>query len=98
MFSFSIYLYMVQSSRLPPGLHFIFPYNAALIDKIRFKTFFFFFFGLFAISWAAPVAYAGSQAKGGIGAVATGLYHSHSRAGSEPRLRPTPQFTATPDP
>ena len=34
----------------------------------------FLFFGLFGISWAAPVAYGGSQARGLIGAVATGLY------------------------
>ena len=50
-----------------------------------------------AISWAAPTAYGGSQAKGKIGAVATGLRQSHSNAGSEPRLQPTPQLTATPD-
>ena len=49
-----------------------------------------------AISWAAPVAYGGSQARGRIGAVATGLCQSHSNAGSEPRLQPTPQLTATP--
>ena len=49
------------------------------------------------ISWAAPAAYGGSQARGRIGAVATGLRQSHSNAGSEPRLQPTPQLTATPD-
>ena len=54
-------------------------------------------FCLFAISWAAPAAYGGSQARGLIGAVATGLRQSHSNAGSEPRLQPTPQLTATPD-
>jgi len=58
----------------------------------------FFFFGLFAISWAAPAAYGGSQARGPIGAVATGLRQSHSHAGSEPRLQPTPQLMAMPDP
>ena len=52
---------------------------------------------LFAISWAAPAAYGGSQARGLIGAVATGLRQSHSNAGSEPRLQPTPQLTAMPD-
>ena len=50
-----------------------------------------------AISWAAPVAYGGSQARGPIGAVATGLRQSHSNAGSEPRLQPTPQLMGTPD-
>ena len=57
-----------------------------------------FFFCLFAISWAAPAAYGGSQARDRIGAVAASLRQSHSNAGSELRLRPTPQLTATPDP
>ena len=51
-----------------------------------------------AISWAAPAAYGGSQARGRIGAVAAGLCQSHSNAGSELRLQPTPQLTAMPDP
>ena len=37
-------------------------------------------------------------ARGGIGAAAMGLCHSHSDARSEPHLQPTPQLTATPDP
>ena len=61
----------------------------------------FFLFCLFvvvvAISWAAPAAYGGSQARGLIGGVATGLHQSHSNAGPEPRLQPTPQLTAMPD-
>ena len=61
-------------------------------------SFFFFFFGLFAISRAASTAYGGSQARGQVGAVAAGLHHSHSNMGSEPRLQPKPQLTATPDP
>ena len=44
------------------------------------------------------MAYGGSQARGPIGAVAAGLHHSRNNAGSEPRLRPTPLFTATLDP
>ena len=46
------------------------------------------------------VAYGGSQARGQIRAVAASLRHSHShsKAGSEPRLRPTTQLTATLDP
>ena len=58
----------------------------------------FIYFCLFAISWAAPAAYGGSQTRGLIGAVAAGLRQSHSNAGSEPHLRPTPQLMATPDP
>ena len=42
--------------------------------------------------------YGGSQAKGLIGAVAAGLRQSHSNAGSDPCLRPTPQLTAMLDP
>ena len=45
-----------------------------------------------------PAAYGGSQARGLTGVVATGLRESHSNAESEPRLRPTPQLTAMPDP
>ena len=55
-------------------------------------------FVFFAISWAAPAAYGRSQARGQIGAVATGLHQSHSNAGSDLPLQPTPQLTATPDP
>ena len=47
---------------------------------------FFFFFCLFAISWAALTAHGGSQARGQIGARASSLCQSHSNAGSKPRL------------
>ena len=47
---------------------------------------------------AAPTAYGDSQAKGLIGAVAAGLHQSRSNTGSEPRLQPTPQLKAMPDP
>ena len=56
--------------------------------------FFFFFFGIFR---ALSIAYGGSQARGQIGTVATGLHRSHSNARSELPLWPTPQLTATPD-
>ena len=56
------------------------------------------FLCLFVFSRAALAAYGGSQARGLIGAVAAGLTQSHSNVGSEPRLRRTPQLTATPDP
>ena len=42
--------------------------------------------------------YGGSQARGLIGAVAAGLRQGHSNTESEPRLRPTPELMATPDP
>ena len=63
-----------------------------------FIYFFVFFLLLLLFFWAAPVAYGASQARGQIGAVATGLRQSHSNTGSEPRLQPTPQLTATLDP
>ena len=44
------------------------------------------------------MAYGSSQARGPIRAVANGLCHSHSNAGSESGLRPTSQLTAMPDP
>ena len=61
-------------------------------------NFFFFLGGGLAISWAAPTVYGGSQARGRIGAIATGLRQSHSNLGFEPCLQPIPQLTATPDP
>ena len=58
------------------------------------------FFCLFVLCLfrATHAAYGGFQARGLIGAVATGLRQSHSNAGSEPRLQPTPQLMAMPDP
>ena len=44
------------------------------------------------------MAYGGSQARGLIRAVAAGLRQGHSNARSEPHPKPTPQFTAMPDP
>ena len=44
------------------------------------------------------MAYGDSQARDPIGADAAGLHQSHSNAGSELRLRPTPQLTAMLDP
>ena len=68
-------------------------------NEFSFLSFlsFFFFFCLFSFSRSAPAAYGGSQARGQIGAVASGLRLSHSNAGSEPCLQSTPQLTATPD-
>ena len=79
------------------------------IQELNSQSIFFFFFlnlqqegffcvSFFAFSRAALVAYGGSQARSPVGAVVTGLCHSHSNSGSEPRLRPTSQLTATLDP
>ena len=53
-----------------------------------FLSFFFFFF--FCLFRAAPAAYVSFQARGQIRASASGLRHSHSKAGSKPCLRPIP--------
>ena len=69
--------------------------------KVKFWLVWGFFccsFRLFAFSRATPAAYGGSQARDRIEAVAAGLRHSHSNAGTEPHLQPPPQLTATPDP
>ena len=47
---------------------------------------------------AAPMVYGGSQQRGQIEVVATGLHLSHSNSRSEPYLWPTPQLTAMLDP
>ena len=44
------------------------------------------FFFLFCPFRATPEAYGGSQARGGVGATAAGLHHSHSDARSELHL------------
>ena len=75
--------------------------NYKTLSKQKYLFFLFFVcfvFVFFAISWAAPVAYGGSQARGQIGAVAASLHQSHSNTRSEPHLQPTPQLTETPDP
>ena len=64
---------------------------------VQFFPFLFFFLFL-SFFRAAPAACGGSQTRGRIRATAAGLRQSHSIAGSEPRLRPTAQLTATPDP
>ena len=53
---------------------------------------------IFCLFKAAPTAYGGSQARGGIRAVAASLCYSHSNVGYELHLQPTPQLTATLDP
>ena len=60
--------------------------------------FLFIYFFAFCLLRAAPATYGGSQAGGLIGVVAASLHHSHSNAGSEPYLRPTPELMAMPDP
>ena len=82
-------------------LHFFLPLVTTVLPELLFYFILFFIFLLpffFVFSRATPVAYGDSQARGLIGAVAAGLYHSHSNTGSEPSLQPTPHLTATLDP
>ena len=55
-------------------------------------------FVCFVVLGPQPTGYGGSQARGQIEAVATGLRQSHSNARSKQHLRPTPQLTAKLDP
>ena len=66
-----------------------------------FLSFFLSFFlslSLFYLFRAVTAAYGGSQARGGIGAVAAGLHHSQSNTRFRLHLRPTPQLMAARDP
>ena len=65
---------------------------------IIINYYYYYYYYIFAFSRAAPMAYGGSQARGLIRAVAAGLRQSHNNARSQPRLQPTSQLTATPDP
>ena len=67
-------------------------------SQLDWEVLFIVCFCLFAIFWAAPTAYGGSQARVRIRAVAAGLHQSYSNMGPEPSLQPTPQVMATPDP
>ena len=87
-----------MSSSLVVGLVFVRCVGQRLAAKEKCFAPFFFFFCLFTISRAAPVAYRGSQARGLIRAVASGLYQSHSNAGSELHLQTIPQLAAMLDP
>ena len=51
-----------------------------------FSVLFLFFFFVFCLFRAAPVAYGDSQAKGLIRVTAANVHHSHSNGGSEPHL------------
>ena len=72
--------------------------SSQLHDKLRHKLFILEHLNFCLLFRATPADYGGSQARVLIRAVAAGLYHSHSNAGSELCLRPTLQLMATPDP
>ena len=63
--------------------------------EIFLVTLQFFLVLFFCLFRAAPVAHGGSQARGQIGAVATGLHHSHSNTRAKPHLQPTTAHSNT---
>ena len=67
-------------------------------DSAENHLFIFDFYLLSFFFRVAPMAYESSQARDRITAATTGLCHSHSNARSKPRLQPTPQLMAMPDP
>ena len=76
--------------RFNSGLSILLHWSMYLLyaNTVLFKKKFFF--------RAAPMAYGSCQARCRIRPVATGLHHSHSNAGSELHLQPTPQLMAMP--
>ena len=80
--------YLLGESKFLPLILFL--KSSSNCNSSIFLPFWFFFclfvcfFCLFAISGAAPAAYGGSHARGRIRALAAGLHHSHSNAGSKP--------------
>ena len=71
----------------------------SIVMGILFFFSFFFLFFFFVFSRASPIAFGGSQARGLIGAVVSGLHRSYSIQHRRIQLclQPTPQFTATLD-
>ena len=68
--------------------------NQGIREGLLGWYFLFYFFRLFR---APPWAHGGSQASGQFRVTAAGLHYSHKNLGSELRLWPTPQLTATLD-
>ena len=71
------------------------PYDSFILYFFFF--YFFIFFVFLPFLGLLPMAYRGSQARGPIRAVATGLHQSHSNSGSRLCPRPTSQLKATPE-
>ena len=73
-------------------------YKEEVIGKAQRGSHLFIYLFIYCLFRAMPMAYGGSQARGQIGAIADSLRQNHSHVRPEPRLRPAPQLTATPDP
>ena len=95
---------MLEENRIKQGPFVVLRIEKDILNSMPFCPFIpldflsFWFVCFFAFSRAAPAVYGGSQARGLIRSIAAGLRQSHSNVGSEPRLQPTPQLMATPDP
>ena len=88
--------HLTEDTGLHPSEHAVSRDTLHGLDGVSLLSFFLLFF--FGFSRAPPVAYGGSQTRSLIAAVAVSLRQSHSNAGSELCLRPTPQLTAALDP
>ena len=88
--SLALFNYLYQSlpkrafglGNVPKVLCFSLSFSFLRLSPHSSHSFFFLEGGFFVFSRATPVAYGGSQARGLKGAVAAGLRHSHSNAGS----------------
>ena len=101
-----LWIRYLKSSVCFMSLWYYWPFQSIFVWKGQKDVVFafcFLFFGFFCLFFvllslrATPVAYGGSQARGQIGAIVDGLFHSHSNAGSEAHLTYT-QLTTVPDP
>ena len=94
-----VWLSQLSSRPLPPRCSHSLPCCFSHLPLFVFSLLFqFLWFPLQRKDDPAPAAYGGSQARGRVRAVATGLHHNHSNARSEPHLQPTSQLMATLDP
>ena len=94
-----------SSHSLPLGNHKSLLYACESVSVLYTGSFVpYFRFYIYIIMWiffffrAAAAACGSSQARGQIRAVDAALHQSHSNAGSQQHLQPTPWLTATPDP
>ena len=96
-----IFQFFPHSNSLPflmLFLSFVLVFPVCTYDTGIISFFETFFFCLFVFSRAVPVTHGGSRTRGQIGAIAAGLYQSHSNAGSKPRQQPIAQLSAMLDP
>ena len=81
-FWYSVYMYMRLMVSHSFWMHYFFPpfFSPCASSWLLYFYFFPFFFLVFCLFRASPMAYGDSQARGWIRAVAAGLHHSHSHS------------------